>query len=83
MSSEDSEVTSENQACMREDRDCWCPRQDEDVLILSSVCCFPGKTKKVCCGCTFDGNWPLVKIMILLSDMPKGPQKRKKVDDIE
>jgi hypothetical protein len=63
----------------REDIDSWCPRQDAQVLILSSTCFFPRKTKKICCGCTFDGNWPLVRIMLLLADMPESPGKKGKM----
>jgi hypothetical protein len=62
--SEDPTVTSENQAFMREDKDNYCPRRGEQVLILGGTC-FCKDIDCVCSGCVFDSE-PRVRIRVKL-----------------
>jgi len=44
--------TSRRQTC-RGDIDCFCPRVNREILILSNVC-LSGSPRKLCNGCVYD-----------------------------
>lgn len=61
----------------RQDLDCYCPRVNQQVLILGDTCFFSDKKREVCQGCVFDGDFVRVKIILLLAEMLEDPEKRK------
>jgi hypothetical protein len=65
---------TEEEEVKRQDCDCYCPRVDQLVLILDDTCFFPDKKKGVCQGCAFDGNFVLVKLILLTTEMLQSPR---------
>jgi hypothetical protein len=52
----------------RGDTLCYCPRTDQEVLILSSVCFWNGN-REACGGCLFNTEHIKAKLLVLLSDI--------------
>jgi hypothetical protein len=50
----------------REDFDCYCPRVDQQVLIISGTCYCPKRNKILCNACIYDLNVAVVKLLLLL-----------------
>jgi hypothetical protein len=55
----------------RPDIDCYCPRLDKQILILSDVCfSFSGRGKhRLCAGCVYDREHINAKLLLVLSDI--------------
>lgn len=52
----------------RPDIDCYCPRLDKQILILSDVC-FSGGKRRLCSGCVYDRDHINAKLLLVLSDI--------------
>jgi hypothetical protein len=69
----------QNQEFMREDTDNYCPRHDEQVLILGRTC-FCKNRDRVCSGCVFDSEPIRVKLIWLMSEILQESGLGKKAD---
>lgn len=80
---------SSEEEVRRQDLDAYCPRVDQSVLILGDTCFFSDKKRAVCQGCVFDGDFVLVKLILLASEMlqergcGKGKNSEKCVLEVE
>jgi hypothetical protein len=61
-------MAEEEQLEPREDRECFCPRVQEEVLVLSN-CCFFRERAWSCFGCVFNRDFVRVKLTILLKEL--------------
>jgi len=52
----------------RPDIDCFCPRLNKQILILSNVC-FSGGKRRLCAGCVYDREHINAKLLMVLSDI--------------
>lgn len=81
--------SEEEEEPRRQDSDCYCPRVDHSVLILGDTCFFSDKKAVVCRGCVFDGDFILVKVILLAAEMlqeresGKGKNSEKHVLEVE
>jgi hypothetical protein len=66
-----------NEEERRQDLDAYCPRVDQSVLILGDTCFFSDKKAVVCRGCVFDGDFILVKLILLAVEMLQEREHRK------
>ncbi len=64
---------NEETRSVRADSDCFCPRVNEHVVILSGVCLFKG-VRIQCSGCIFDTRYVYVKLVFLLCDILTCPK---------
>lgn len=64
----------------REDIQAYCPRVQEEVLVLSG-CCFYRERAWACFGCVFNRDFVSVKLCILLKEMIESRTREERLSE--